>query len=677
MVRRAVVALLTRLDVAAPRRQARPLYCAKLLVLLPITALGVCVLAIKGRGACWREAILGGAVLWGVVLVGITEALSLVHSLTAIRLAAGWLVGVACVAVIAVRGRRDWQFPSVSSVRSLDGVYLVTVGPLVGMVLVLGAIAIISPPNTWDSMTYHMARLVHWSQNASLEPYPTHILRQLYLQPGAEFVLLHLQILSGGDHFAPLVQWASMIGVLIGTSLIASELGARRAGTLCATLFAASLPIGILESTSTQNDYVVAFWIVCVTAFAMRATRSPWPKISWATMVALGASTGLALLTKATAYLILFPILFWVSVCLIRCAGWRGFRLLVLAGTIALVINAGFFARNWLVFASPIGPLDEGAPSLRYVNEGFAPALLVSNLVRDIAVNLNATPVVAINVRTLHFVQFVHAWLGVDIADPRTTWGQEHFSEQPIGLAFDENFASNPVHVGLMVFSLAAVWPLHRVLPRASVVYALMVSGGFLLFVVALRWQPWDTRLELPFFVLAAPLVGMVVERIFRPLALVLSAVLLVSMVPWAVYNQARPLVGPRSILAFTRDQQYFTNRPSMRSAYRGAVEYLGQRDCGHIGLISTVDGWEYPLWPLLTPAVSSPVQIEHVNVTNVSAPRAGAPKSQFEPCAMVALGPTASLQSVEFDGRSYRSAWAHLDAGAVLEQVAVFSIGQ
>src|SRR4029077_7792169 len=128
------------------------------------------------------------------------------------------------------------------------------------------------------------------AQNASLAPYPTHILRQLYLQPGAEFVLLHLQLLSGGDRLAGVVQWASMVGVLIGVSLIANDLGARRPGALCACLFAASLPIGVLESTSTQNDYVVAFWLVCVMAFALRMNRSSVLASGWASAAAFGAS---------------------------------------------------------------------------------------------------------------------------------------------------------------------------------------------------------------------------------------------------------------------------------------------------------------------------------------------------------------------------------------------------
>ena len=53
-----------------------------MLALLPVLVLSTCVLACRARLACWREAILAGAVVWGVVLVGITEVLSAFHDFT-------------------------------------------------------------------------------------------------------------------------------------------------------------------------------------------------------------------------------------------------------------------------------------------------------------------------------------------------------------------------------------------------------------------------------------------------------------------------------------------------------------------------------------------------------------------------------------------------------------------
>jgi len=407
--------------------------------------------------------------------------------------------------------------------------------------------------------------------------------------------------------------------------------------------------MGILESTSTQNDAVVAWWLVCTYLFGLRVLRGP--QTGWATWTALGASLGLALLTKATAYLFVLPLLVWVGLALVRRRDGRAVRGLLLAGLLALALNAGQYGRNVEVFGSPLGPTDEGAPSLHYLNDTLTPALLVSNVVRDLGVNLVATPLVAINVRALNFVRLVHTWLGTDISDPRTTWGGELFREQPVGLAFDDNFAGNPLHLALFGVALVAAWPLRHRLGSVAVGYALVLASGWLLFAAVLRWQPWHTRLELPLFVLGAPLIALVLERLSPRATRVACLALVLAMVPWVAYNQARPLVGPRSVLRVSRTDQYFTNRPGLREPYLAATTRLAELGCARIGFMSTPDGWEYPLRALLP----GQVEIEHVAVTNVSA---GLPAAPFAPCAIVAVGPGVGDQPVEVGGEIYQPSW-------------------
>src|SRR5262249_28323512 len=152
--------------------------------------------------------------------------------------------------------------------------------------------------------------------------------------------------------------------------------------------------------------------------------------IRWAEAGLVGMSLGLALVTKATAYLIALPAIVWLSVVLLRRFGVRAIGVLALVGAIAVVLNTGYFVRNLQVFGSPTGPPDEGAPTVRYLNDALTPGLLASNILRDAGINFVATPVVAINVRAFNLVRTLHAWMGVDMADPRTTWGNETFSEQ-------------------------------------------------------------------------------------------------------------------------------------------------------------------------------------------------------------------------------------------------------
>ena len=47
------------------------------------------------------------------------------------------------------------------------------------VLLLVGLIALLAAPNTFDSMTYHMGRVAHWAHQGSVAPYPTHIVRQI------------------------------------------------------------------------------------------------------------------------------------------------------------------------------------------------------------------------------------------------------------------------------------------------------------------------------------------------------------------------------------------------------------------------------------------------------------------------------------------------------------------
>ena len=108
-----------------------------------------------------------------------------------------------------------------------------------------------------------LPRIEHWIQNRSLDFYLTAIDRQLMLPDFAETLILQLRLLSGGDRLDNIVQWLAGAGSVILVGRIALALGASRRGVALARLTAATLPIGILESTSTQNDLVVTFFLMC------------------------------------------------------------------------------------------------------------------------------------------------------------------------------------------------------------------------------------------------------------------------------------------------------------------------------------------------------------------------------------------------------------------------------
>lgn len=198
------------------------------------------------------------------MITGITELLNIVKLVNFIGLFFLWLLTnfILCLIFFRLFSSKNIIIPP--KVRLvLQPFYLLSLSYVAFIALTVGLIAIVAPPNNWDSMTYHMPRVVHWIQHHSVAHYPTSYTPQLYQPPWAEFTIMHFQILSSSDRFANLVQWFSMVGSLIGVSLIARDLGADLRGQVLSIVVAATIPMGSLQASNTKNDYVVSFWLVC------------------------------------------------------------------------------------------------------------------------------------------------------------------------------------------------------------------------------------------------------------------------------------------------------------------------------------------------------------------------------------------------------------------------------
>src|SRR5215470_403344 len=319
-----------------------------------------------------RECFLFVAILGGVSITAITEVLSAFTLITYGWLVAFWsvvLLGSTSFVIILMR-RQNLVVSSPSlrlpfrAVPFLSGLILI--------VTLTGLTAFLSAPNNWDSMTYHMSRVVHWIQDHNVSFYPTHSLRQLYVNPWAEFAIMHLQILSGGDRFANFVQWFSMIGCLIGVSLLAKQFGGDLQTQLFAAVFAGTIPMGVLQSSSTQTDYAVSFWLVCFVYFSISLIRQE--QIHWPYALGAGFSLGLALLTKGTAYIFAVPSVVWVGYSFVRKFRFKSWKPALFIGVACLALNFGQYTRNFSLFGSPIGPRTDKVESIaRNTNEVIAP----------------------------------------------------------------------------------------------------------------------------------------------------------------------------------------------------------------------------------------------------------------------------------------------------------------
>ena len=621
-----------------------------MLAILPLLFLLTLTAILASRCGNWRKGFLSAAVIEGVFLTVITESLSWLKLLQFFPVLFCWIIACSVLVVIYFKTHslKTRLFSKTKLFApNISWFLVILVLSVTSILLIVGAIGLVAPPNTWDSMTYHMSRVVHWSQNRSVAHYPTYNLPQLFHPPFAEFTIMHLQILSGSDRFANLVQWFSAIGSCIGVSLIAQELNTDVRGQILAAVFCATIPMGILQASSTQNDYVVGFWLICLAYFVLLSIKNKnQPSLDFF----VGSSLGLALLTKSSGYLYAFPFMVWFSLTQLSKVKWQlpGWKAIVLTTSLSLLLNINHYWRNFNLFASIIG-----APanfSVEYKIEVFSLPTFISNVVKNLALHLDIvrnlglqkiiTPITGIANKLL---LMFHMFIGVDLNDPRITadsyWGVP-------GLSFDENTAGNPLHF-FIILALIAYFFLQKKLHKQKLllIYLCSAISGFLLLCLLLKIQAYQPRHHLLTFLLLSAFVGVALAQI--PLSKVvngLAILLIVTSLPWVFQNKFRPIAAEANIFNMSRIEQYFINRPQLQEPYTQAVERVLSSQCTNVGLsLGTGESvgneyWEYPFWVLFQQS-KQPIRLENIppeNVSVITGKKSLYPN--FTPCAIVAV---------------------------------------
>ncbi|HBE52352.1 MAG TPA: hypothetical protein DDW76_27170 [Cyanobacteria bacterium UBA11369] len=441
---------------------------------------------------------------------------------------------------------------------------------------------------------------------------------------------MHFQILSGSDRFANLVQWFSMIGSLIGVSLIAKELGANLLGQIFSTVFCVTIPMGILQASSTKNDYVVAFWLVCLVYFILNAVKCRQHQLL---DFKIGASLGLALFTKGTAYIYSLPFLIWLILSLLKRLRWQIFKPVLTILTLAFSINLGHYTRNLILFASPIYSPPE------YEIDVISLPTLISNIIRNMALHM-AIPLDLVNNNVIEqaIIKF-HNLLGVNVNDPRITTPGVEFGIQ--GSPTFEDTAGNPIHFYLILSSIILAITTKKIRQQSYIVeYLITLIAAFILFCLLLKWQIWQSRLHITLFVLFSALVGIVFSKLsIQRIGVYAGIFLMVLSLFWVFYNDSRPIIGKYNIFNQSRIDQYFNIRSDIREDYKEAVKFIKNQGCSQIGLSLRIDAWEYPFWVLLQKDSNPAPWIENINVQNVSSVKSKHyPYNNFTSCAIISM---------------------------------------
>jgi len=591
------------------------------------------------RGDKIRESVLKSFLVLFLKVLLINELLSLFDWIDFSALLITWLIVVGCeiyllVSLLKKNTRKAIFQEFLSLLRSLisNRLYLTIISLIFFILLVTLFIALVSPPNNFDSMTYHMPRVSHWIQNRSIDFFTTSNSRQNLSMPMAEYVILHFQVLSKSDRFANIVQWISFVMIINLVSLIAKEMRLDNRSQLFSGLLAAVLPMGILQSSTTQNDLVVAVFCLGFLYFLILLER----KLTTENFLLAGFSMGLALLSKGTGYIFCAAIgtVYGIFRLINSKRGTIVKNIFVLTGIagIALIINFGFYSR--IILDSSDQFLSENQQivvnHVSVLNTG-------SNLVRNGAIHL-ATLNKDLNQNIENMVADV---LGDEQNNPNTTFSEWEFS---IDFNINENLSGNFIHFILIFIGiLIGPWILYK--DKQRFVLWLVLILNLVLFNMLLKWQPWSTRLQTPIFFIGVIVVGFYLDKIIRKNWVLFSfSLLLVALsLPYLFLSTTRPVlpIFPRksalkttkpfrytrnkidkylrknpdldeiiapiklnfqtdqSVILTERSKLYFLASKRRYDDYVEAVDIVEALDVDDIGLVMHPNHWEYPFWVL------------------------------------------------------------------------------
>ncbi|MDP9076226.1 MAG: glycosyltransferase family 39 protein [Bacteroidota bacterium] len=577
-------------------------------------------LGISAKISSKKELLIISALSFSAVVVLLTEILSLFHQLNYQFLLIGWSVVTLALIIFLYRNNQlTRNFTSGLWMETRQKISYLTKADkalFIASVLILTLVsisAIIYPPNNWDAMTYHMARITSWVSHQSVAHYPTDITRQLYQPPFAEYVIMNFGILSRSDVFSNLVQFIFLLFSVITVVSIVEQFGLHRQYKIIAIVLSVTIPEVLLQAGSTQNDIVVAFFVLTAFLFALKTIGQP----AFKNYLCIGLATGLALLTKGTAYIYLPPVLlFFGIVVFIQLFKTKNYWSLAYSFTaifIVIGLNAGHFSRNYQLTHNILGV--DKTESNMYSNQKMSAALLVSSMIKNAGMHSGVMlfkPAAIFSDKVIHKL---HQIAGLDIND--TAVNYRNLKYTTITLTTDEEGSPNPFHFILIITSAVLIiyylFKSRRNIMATSLLAIILLQAIF--FCYYLKWQPWHSRLHIEMFLIAIPLICycLSLHSWFRKVFYWLSPLLLVYALLVVLHTERRPFSNKMFQPGY---QKYFIGNMPIYDEYNSINTIVRRSSYKNIGLIFGVDDWEYPLF---SQCVSRQINPVYIGVNNFS----------------------------------------------------------
>ena len=349
------------------------------------------LLCSRGRGAL--PGLTRALILWNLELTAITELLSFAGALHLPGVALFWLVSDVWLLTLTVRSVRhgevhlpDEHTWEEFSPRSHSAGFWVLAAVSALMVF----FALFTVTYNWDSMTYHLPRICQWAQNGTVDHYSTHCVRQISSPVLAEYVMLHLYLLTGkSDVLINLVQCLSAVLCGVYSWGIARKLGVSTAFSRLAAMMTLCMPILFAEAFTAEADIYSSLWMMLFAWLLLDFVKADTLRFAAAErhqVLYLAATVSLGYLAKPSVGIGMLVLAAWMGITRLvkRDKLWDLVRLALVAVPMVLLPMIPTSLRNLHSFHS----LQSSSVSDELMVGTLQPRFLLANLLKHIFGNL-------------------------------------------------------------------------------------------------------------------------------------------------------------------------------------------------------------------------------------------------------------------------------------------------
>ena len=552
------------------------------------------------------SAVVIGLILWEVVLFCITEGLGIGNWIGFTGILSCWAVydGLLLICLL-----KQGFKPVIPDLKRVISSWTRKETCMAAIILAIAAVqlffACVTVPYNYDSMTYHLPRILMWIQNGNIDYYETYIIRQNISPLLAELNNLHWMLLCGGDQLVNLVQYKAYLFNALLVWGILDLLGCRRIWKLISVLLYMTMSITLAESISTQTDLFACCWLFCTLYLAIMIQQKDHlekTKNDLLLMAFLAMSVGLTYLAKANLCINSIILIIWLLVRKKNKKDKPGllFGYTAFCGIIILLLVLPTWIRNLhysgdIMASEYMGMIAIGT---------YEPRLVLMNIYKNLG-DLAVLPYCGSSWTVIG--EKLAGIMGVNLNDPAISFGGVQFV---IYYSNNMDLAGAPGVVLLSVFVLIyTLIPHHsrandEKYKNGSLIGSLLLS--VLTTLIITRWQPWGTRLMLHACIMLVVVSGYLLDRHDRRTSVlhgvfaglwVLLAFFTVGNTALAWKYHGQIALEGLNCSEEERFRQYFRELPGTAKDNEVICSYIMENpDIQSVGLYTGESGFEYPL---------------------------------------------------------------------------------